>query len=93
MPVIQRDLKMTFLSYLFPWHTEISMYSKWEKSCLSNQKVVFVSHLYVEFKKQNRGSKGEGREKQNKTKSERKTNYKRVLIMGNKLRVHRRGRG
>ena len=40
----------------------------------------------MEFKKYNRII-GEGREKENKTKSERETNHKRLLIIGNKLRA------
>ena len=40
----------------------------------------------MEFKKQNRII-GEGREKENKMKSERETNHKRLLIIRNKLRV------
>ena len=44
----------------------------------------------MEFKKQNRGSKGKNKGKsrgENKTKLERETNQKKLLIIGNKLRV------
>ena len=45
----------------------------------------------MEFKKQNRGSWG--RRGKNKMKSERETNHKRLLIIGNKSRVAREEEG
>ena len=45
----------------------------------------------MEFKKQNRGSWG--KRGKNKTRSERETNHKRLLVMGVKLRVAGRGAG